>query len=121
VSQVVGSATTVYPNKYYSVTSSVSGATTTATTTVYLWNGDTLIATIDQVTVNGVNSGTSSTRYFLPDQLNSTNVVTDASGTLIQVLDYYPYGSTRIPESGRSRDYLDSGWPGSSNLKVLAR
>ncbi len=38
----------------------------------------------------------SSTRYFLPDHLNSTNVVTDASGTPIQVLDYYPYGSTRI-------------------------
>ena len=41
----------------------------------------------------------SSTRYFLPDHLNSTNVVTDASGTPIQVLDYYPYGSTRISQT----------------------
>jgi|SRR5215471_17521382 len=41
----------------------------------------------------------SSTRYFLPDHLNSTNVVTDASGTLIQALDYYPYGSTRISQT----------------------
>jgi len=39
------------------------------------------------------------TRYFLPDYLNSTNVVTDASGTLIQVLDYYPYGSTHVSQS----------------------
>src|SRR5215472_15509797 len=38
----------------------------------------------------------SSTRYFLPDHLNSTNVVTDASGSPIQILDYYPYGSTRV-------------------------
>ena len=41
----------------------------------------------------------SSTRYFLPDHLNSTNVVTDASGTPIQTLDYYPYGSTRINQT----------------------
>src|SRR5215831_19950938 len=41
----------------------------------------------------------SSTRYFLPDHLNSTNVLTDASGTLIQALDYYPYGSTRISQT----------------------
>jgi hypothetical protein len=28
-------------------------------------------------------------RYFLPDHLKSANVVTDASGTVIQVLDHY--------------------------------
>jgi hypothetical protein len=36
------------------------------------------------------------TRYFLPDQLNSTNVITDASGTVGDVLDYYLYGAIRI-------------------------
>jgi RHS repeat-associated protein len=41
----------------------------------------------------------SGTRYFLPDHLNSTNILTDASGTLIQALDYYPYGSTRISQT----------------------
>src|SRR5215831_11701749 len=41
----------------------------------------------------------SSTRYFLPDHLNSTNVVTDASGTVVEALDYYPYGSTRIDQT----------------------
>jgi RHS repeat-associated protein len=96
VSQVVGSITTVYPNKYFSVTSSVSGATTTATTTVYVWNGDTLIATIDQVTVNGVNSGAAATRYIHTDNLGSTNIVTDASGTIVDDIEYYPYGETRI-------------------------
>jgi YD repeat-containing protein len=53
VSQTAGSATTIYPNKFYSITSTTNGATTYATTTVYVWNGDTLIATIDQPMVNG--------------------------------------------------------------------
>jgi RHS repeat-associated protein len=78
------------------LTSSISGATTTATTTVYVWNGDTLIATIDQVTINGVNSGTSSTRYIHPDHLGSTNLVTDESGNIVQDSETYPYGETRL-------------------------
>src|SRR5215468_7741296 len=41
----------------------------------------------------------STTRYFLPDHLNSTNVVTDASGTVVETLDYYPYGSTRVDQT----------------------
>jgi hypothetical protein len=96
VSQTVGSSTTIYPNKFYSVTSSTNGANTYSTTTVYVWNGDTLIATIDQAFINGTATGAAATRYFLPDHLDSTNVVTDASGTVLQVLDFYPYGSTRI-------------------------
>jgi RHS repeat-associated protein len=99
VSQVVGSTTTVYPNKYYSVTSSVSGATTTATTTVYVWNGNTLIATIDQVTVNGTNSGTSSIRYIHPDNLGSTNIVSDESGNNVADYETYPYGETRLNQT----------------------
>jgi RHS repeat-associated protein len=31
-----------------------------------------------------------------PDHLGSTNVVTDENGNVVQTLDYYPYGSTRI-------------------------
>jgi YD repeat-containing protein len=93
VTQVVGSTTTVYPNKYYSITSTTNGATTTATTTVYVWNGDTLIATIDQVTVNGANSGTSSTRYIHPDHLGSTNIVSDESGSVVTSEECIPNNS----------------------------
>jgi hypothetical protein len=53
VSQTIGNTTTIYPNKFYSITSTTNGETTYATTTVYVWNGDTLIATIDQFMVNG--------------------------------------------------------------------
>jgi RHS repeat-associated protein len=34
-----------------------------------------------------------------PDHLGSTNVVTDEGGNLVQTLDYYPYGSTRISDA----------------------
>jgi hypothetical protein len=43
------------------------------------------------------------TRYFLPDHLNNTNVVTKASGTVIKVLDYYLCGSTRINQMTASQ------------------
>ena len=42
-------------------------------------------------------SGTAATtRHFHAHHLNSTNVVTNASGSEMQILDYYPYGSTRV-------------------------
>jgi RHS repeat-associated protein len=52
-------------------------------------------------TSGGGSTGTSATttRYFLPDHLNSTNVITDASGTVLEALDYYPFGSTRIDQT----------------------
>src|SRR5215470_11432380 len=65
----------------------------------------------------------SSTRYFLPDHLNSTNVVTDASGTVIQVLDYYPYGSTRISQSttnfNENKQFLGRYQDPETNLNYL--
>src|SRR5215468_6879874 len=65
----------------------------------------------------------SSTRYFLPDHLNSTNVITDASGTVIQVLDYYPYGSTRISQSStnfnENKQFLGRYQDPETNLNYL--
>jgi hypothetical protein len=46
-------STTVYPSKFYSVTGTTVGATTTATSTGYSWNGDTLLAAIDRLLING--------------------------------------------------------------------
>jgi RHS repeat-associated protein len=67
-----------------------------ATTTDYVMNGDSLVATIDQQMASGVATGSAKTRYIHPDHLGSTNVVTDENGGVVQTLDYYPYGSTRI-------------------------
>jgi RHS repeat-associated protein len=64
-----------------------------------VWNGDTLIATIDQPLFNGAATGTAATRYIHPDHLGSTNIVSDTSGAIAQDVEYYPYGETRLNQS----------------------
>lgn len=82
VSQTVGGVTTIYPNKFYSVASSTSGGKSYSTTTVYVWNGDTLVATIDQAFINGTATGTAAMRYIHPDNLGSTNIFLDELVTI---------------------------------------
>ena len=82
VLQTSTTSTTYYPNKYYSFTSTKIGANTYATSTNYIWNGDTLLATIDQKLYNGTATGSPITRYIHPDHLGSTNAVTDQNGNL---------------------------------------
>jgi RHS repeat-associated protein len=96
VLQTGTTTTSIYPFKWYSVASSTGSGAKYATTTDYVFNENTLVATVDQQTASGVATGTAKTRYIHPDHLGSTNVVTDASGTVVQTLDYYPYGTTRI-------------------------
>src|SRR6516162_4980433 len=87
VLQTSTTSTTYYPNKYYSLTSNKAGSNTYATSTNYIWNGDTLLATVDQPLYNGAATGTAITRYLHPDHLGSTNAVTDQNGSLVQLMD----------------------------------
>jgi RHS repeat-associated protein len=96
VLQTGTTTTTIYPFKWYSVASSTGTGAKYATTTDYVLNSDTLLATVDQQTASGVATGTAKTRYIHPDHLGSTNVVTDENDNVVQTLDYYPYGGTRI-------------------------
>jgi RHS repeat-associated protein len=86
------------------VASSTGTGAKYATTTEYVFNGDSLVSTVDQQTASGVATGTAQTRFIHPDHLGSTNVVTNASGTVVQTLDYYPYGATRISASTGGAD-----------------
>src|SRR5215468_2838319 len=95
VFQSTATTTTLYPFKWYSVASSTGTGAKYATTTEYVFNGDSLVSTTDQQTASGVATGTAQTRFIHPDHLGSTNVVTNASGTVVQTLDYYPYGAQR--------------------------
>src|SRR5262249_33667849 len=95
VLQTGTSTTTIYPFKWYSIASSTATGAKYSTTTEYVFNGDTLVATVDRQMAGGAATGTAQTHYIHPDHLGSTNVVTDASGTVVQTLDYYPYGGTR--------------------------
>jgi len=97
-------ATTTYPFKFFSVSSSTRSGANLSTTTEYVFNGDTLLATVDQGFRNGGTTGASQTRYIHPDHLGSTNVVTNASGTVVQTLDYYPYGATRVSSNVGASD-----------------
>jgi uncharacterized protein RhaS with RHS repeats len=94
-----GTATTTYINKWYDIFATKSGATTTATTTSSFFTGDTLIGSITTTSTNGAATTTPAISYIHTDHLNSTNVVTNASGTVVQVLDYYPFGAGRINNS----------------------
>jgi len=102
-----GTATTTYPSKYYELTS--------ATSTKYIWAGDTLLATIEG------NGTATSTSYSHPDHLGSTNAVTNSSGTLTQTLDYYPYGSKRINNGTdtSSREFIGQHFDAEDNLSYL--
>jgi hypothetical protein len=79
VSQTASGVTTFYPNKYVSITA--------PTTTDYVYNGNTLLSSVD------INGSSTQTRYIHPDLLNSTNMVTNASGTITEALDYLPVWS----------------------------
>ena len=109
-----------YPNKYYSIEYAGS-STTTATSTSYIWHGDTLVAYIEQAKQNGVATGTPTTYYVHPDHLGSTNVVTDGAGQTVQVLDYYPYGESRIDTGAEEseREYIGERYDAASGLNYL--
>jgi RHS repeat-associated protein len=86
-----------------------------------VFNGDTLLSTVDQAFKNGTATGTAQTRYVHPDHLGSTNVVANENGALVQTLDFYPYGATRVSVSTSTNEkrkfigqFLDD-----SNLEYL--
>ena len=110
VFQTGTSTTTFYPFKWYSIASSTGTGAKYSTTTSYMFNGDTLLATVDQQTAGGVATGTPVTSYIHPDHLGSTNVVTDQNDNLVQTLDYYPYGATRVSvatSTNEKRKFID--------------
>src|SRR5207245_11603963 len=88
-----------------------------------MFNGDTLLATMDQQTASGVATGTAKTRYVHPDHLGSTNVVTDENDNVVQTLDYYPYGSLRINNkvggADEKRKFIGQMYDDSSQLSYL--
>src|SRR5271170_8505195 len=68
VLQTGTSTTYLYPFKGFSVASSTGSGAKYATTTSYVFNGDTLLATVDKQMASGVATGTAKTRYIHPDQ-----------------------------------------------------
>jgi RHS repeat-associated protein len=123
VLQIGTSTTTLYPFKWYSIASSTGSGAKFSTTTELVFNGDTLLATVDQQFAGGNATGSPQTHYIHPDHLGSTNVVTNASGTVEETTDYYPYGATRIDTGSNvvSRKYIDQFSDQSGLLYLQAR
>lgn len=99
---------TYYPNKFYSVDVSDKR-------TKNVFAGDQLVATIE------TSTSANNIFYNHTDHLGSVNVVTDASGTQTNLLDYFPYGSKRI-ESGTNvgeREFIGQIFDDESGLSYL--
>jgi hypothetical protein len=64
VVQTGTSTTNIYPFKWYSIASSTKSGAKYSTTTEYVFNGDTLLATVDQQIAGGAATGSPQTRYM---------------------------------------------------------
>ena len=82
VSSDDGTIVTEYANKLYNYDGSKK--------TKSIYAGDTLVATVETV------SSVVTPYYNHTDHLNSVNIVSDASGAIVETLDYFPYGDQRI-------------------------
>ncbi len=90
VSKSSDAGTTYYPSSDYSVIDETS--------TVYVNGPSGLTASIEY------DGTTATTKTIHTDHLGSTSVVTDEDGTMIELLDYHPYGTERISWSSSSTD-----------------
>ncbi len=106
VKKTIGATSTIYANDLYN---------TDGTTKIkHIYAGEELIATITTV------GSTSTKQYIHSDHLGGTNVTTNASGTVTQVLDYYPYGSERISVgSGEQRTFIGEEYDSEADLSYL--
>jgi RHS repeat-associated protein len=116
----VGSTTTLYPSKLFSKTVFTNGATTTATTTAYIYVGDTLMALIDTASTNSTTTGTT-TNFVHYDHLGSTVFLSNINGATTSAKDYYPFGALRIDTGASTTDkqYIGERYDPSSQLNYL--
>lgn len=102
--------TTFYANKYYTITAG-------GNKTKYIFANDQLLATIDTV------GTTTKTYYTYSDPIESSNVVADSSGNIIEVMDYYAYGPIRLDEAATTfktqRKYIGEYYDAASALNYL--
>jgi RHS repeat-associated protein len=114
VKLVENGATTIFPNKFFNV---MPGGL--ATSTKHIFADGLLLAT-----VTDASSTTSTMRYVLDDSLGGANVITDASGTIAETLDYYPYGQARLDTTtgsyaGEKRKFIGQEYDAGSGFDYL--
>ena len=113
VSKSSDTGTTYYPSSDYSVSD--------GTSTVYVSGPSGLTASIEY------DGTTATTNTIHTDHLGSTSVVTNEDGTMIELIDYYPYGTERISwsstsdsgESDTQKTYIGEYFDEETNLSYL--
>src|SRR5215831_3141963 len=89
IAEGANSATTTYPFTFYNVATSSAGK---ATFTKHIFANGEPVADVQGSTT------TAKVYYIHDDALGGTNVVSNASGTVSQVIEYYPFGGTRLDD-----------------------
>ena len=102
--------TTYYPTQFYN-TSAADGAVK------HIFANNLDIATIE-------GSGADTQIYFnLADQLQSSNVITDATGAIVETMDYYPFGKIRLDNKttdfAEQRKYIGQEYDEDTGLNYL--
>ena len=123
VLQTSTTSTTYYPNKFYSFTRRRSAAIRTrprpitSGTAIPCWRPSTSRST------TGQRLAPPSRATSIQIILGSTNAVTDQNGSLVQLIDYYPYGATRIATStyptNEKRQYVGQFSDAQTNLSYF--
>src|SRR3989344_78036 len=104
-----GTTATYYPTKNYN--------TDGTTPTKHIFSGDQSVATI-----TGSNT-TSSVHYNNSDYLNSSSIITNSTGSVEELLDYYPYGKIRIDNKvsgyAEQRKFIGQEYDAETGLNYL--
>jgi RHS repeat-associated protein len=102
-----GTTTTVYPNDYYNTDG------TKQTKSIYA--GDQLVATVETV------SSVVTPYYIHGDHLGSTSATSNGSGSLVETLDYFPFGNQRISSGAHieQRQYVGQIYDADTGLDYL--
>jgi RHS repeat-associated protein len=93
IAEGANGATTTYPFTFYNVATSSTGR---ATFTKHIFANGEPVADVQGSTT------TAAVYYIHDDALGGANVLSNASGTVAEVIEYYPFGGTRFDQRATS-------------------
>jgi RHS repeat-associated protein len=99
--------TTIYPSKYFNTDGTAP--------TKHIFADGNEVATITDTGASAV------VRYAHTDQLTGSNIITNATGTIDETLDYYPFGGIRIDSGSYSdqRKFIGQEYDEDTGLNYL--
>jgi len=130
-------ATTSQTSLYKDRSSSIVGAASYILGTTTKLYTDTYTGTASQnwsmimlafrpaTTSSGGGSGaTTTTRYVLTDHLGGSGIITDGGGSIVETMDYYPYGAPKVDTkvgtyAGENRKYIGERYDAQGQLSYL--